>query len=274
MAPAPADHQQQQTGVPPPAGQQSGHDEQAQHMLGDKQLTTDKTAAGSTKIDWRDPKNWHTCPGQQTDPWWSSSIINAKNVHTFSASGIVLNPHKTRVLCSWPVDMGSLHTGCSGGQINGLPFSPYQLKDMLDISLTVGTLQNGLYNEVLIDAKTYDRNLPHSILAFVYFYDAPLGDRVEVTRAYLDMLDAYNLTEKDVPLLSVAIDQDDYKPLTDLERKRLTPEEEAERERKPVLVDESNGARQFLELHSISRYREHHPADLGSLPSLPSVLPS
>ena len=67
-------------------------------------------------------KGW--CSNKTT--WWSASIVNAKQLHTFSGSGLLLNPHRsfTQVLCSWPDDMSSLTLGCSGSYSGEWPRTP------------------------------------------------------------------------------------------------------------------------------------------------------
>ena len=81
------------------------------------------------------------------------------------------------------------------------PYKPAQLKEMLEHSMD--PQNNGPMNEVLIDSKYYLDNLPESISAIFYFHDASLYERTMATRAYVGMLEKYNLTENDLKLLKV-----------------------------------------------------------------------
>ena len=96
-------------------------------------------------------KGW--CSNKTT--WWSASIVNAKQLHTFSGSGLLFNPHRsfTQVLCSWPDDMSSLTLGCSGSYSGELPRHPEpfredELKDMLETSMNKHDPISNTYNEV------------------------------------------------------------------------------------------------------------------------------
>merc|ERR1719217_1279965 len=70
-----------------------------------------------------------------------------------------------------------------------------------------------LYNEVLINSSHLLLNLPKAIAAFVYFDDEDslligqpstrVQDKIVVTTAYVHMLDSFNFTESDIPLLRV-----------------------------------------------------------------------
>merc|ERR1711935_661464 len=86
--------------------------------------------------------------------------------------------------------------------------------------------------------------------AFIYFNDTisdlrmgdtTLADKIVTTNAYLAMIDAYNYTEDDVPLLQV--DREDG-----------------------LVIDVSLGARKFAETHTLQQYRESHPEEAKRMP--------
>ena len=183
----------------------------------------------------------------QFKEWWSTSIINAAKFDTLTTSGIVLAPAKTQVLCSWENDMGSLLSGCTPNLVAPLP--PSQLKDMMQRSMHPkhGDKRN-LYNEVLVNTSAVMASLPHSIAAFVLFdddaalklgqaqgEDTRLADKIVATTAYVGMLDRYELSEDDIPLLMI---------------NRTSP---------IAVMDVSAGARKFLASHSYEQYRKNHP---------------
>merc|ERR1711865_1189496 len=171
------------------------------------------------------------CP--QGGAWWSASIINEKQRFTIGFGGIVLAPNNklTKVECSWDSD---------------------NLKGMLEKSMgrtVTAAGRVGMYNEVVIDAAHYEKHLPNSVAAFVYFndtvsglgVDTTLADKIVTTNAYLAMIDAYNYTEADVPLLQV--DREDG-----------------------LVLDVSLGARKFAETHTLQQYRESHPEQAKRMP--------
>jgi hypothetical protein len=191
------------------------------------------------------------CP--QGGAWWSASIINEKQRFTIGFGGIVLAPNNklTKVECSWDSDMGSEAGGCARPAVHD-PFPADKLKDMLEKSMgrtVTAAGRVGMYNEVVIDAAHYEHHLPNSVAAFVYFNDTVSGlggdsnvaDKIVTTNAYLAMIDAYNYTEADVPLLQV--DREDG-----------------------LVLDVSLGARQFAETHTLQQYRESHPEEAKRMP--------
>ena len=113
------------------------------------------------------------------------------------------------------------------------PYKPLQLKDMLEHSMD--PQNKAPMNEVLIDSKYYLDNLPESIAAIFYFHDASLYERTMATRAYVGMLEKYNLTEKDLKLLKV--------------NHNAVPMKESG----TVMIDESENARHFLSSHPWGR---------------------
>jgi len=184
-------------------------------------------------------------------------------------AGIILTPKYTKVECSWDTDMGSMNSGC--GRKSGLtgtteknPFPPERLEDMLKISMQPDSAQHQagkslgvpVYNEVVVNSTWFIDHLPGSIAAIVYFDDADsmpktnaggvvakdnrAADKVAATAAYVSLLDAYNLTETDIPMLVISREGD-----AGAARGHVT--------------DVSFEARRFLEKHSEERYREDSP---------------
>jgi hypothetical protein len=173
--------------------------------------------------------------------WWSSSIITNKHRVTFADAGIIFAPPHTKVLCSHYCDFGSLHSGCDtgvpGNSWKGGPYPANRLKEMMQLSEPMN-----MYNEVLVDMKYYKQELPKSVGAF--FYGTNFGltwGAVQATHAYVTFLDAWNLTESDVPLIKFNLSN---------------PAD-------TVMTDVSAGARQFLKEHSHSEWRtkwlKNHP---------------
>ena len=87
--------------------------------------------------------------------------------------------------------------------------------------------------------------LPHSIAAFFFFHDSEydhtkphelLTDKIVATTAYVSMLDFYNMTETDIPILQINRTDASF-------------------------MDVSGGARSFLETEEVAKYRKHHLHD-------------
>jgi len=141
------------------------------------------------------------------------------------------------------------------------PYNATMLKHMLQISMNNESMHNWTanalynadnevnYNEVLIDSRVYTRNLPGSIAAVVFFDDAAESNRtadaneqarIEATKAYVQLLDKYNLTEADLPLLKL---------------RRPDPTLAKEPQQKVEIEDASKGAREYLAKHAQQAYR-------------------
>ena len=188
---------------------------------------------------------WKPCSSgwcSQFGNWWSTSIINAEQHNTYGASGIVLSPSRTEVLCSWWGDMGTMTDGCNTTAVypKGHPFPPDHLKDMLEHSMTVSGAPD---NEVLIDSALYLDRLPGSVAAVMYFHGANDWDQLQATRAYVAMLDAYELSESELPLLEVSHNAE---PLDGTGA---------------IMHDVSSGARAWLQKHPWRQYRKQHPRE-------------
>ena len=206
--------------------------------------------------DWMQP--WAPCKdGECIDAentkehikWWSVSIINRRQHHTLTTSGLILNPHLNKVLCSWDSDFGSMQSGCKKHNVNPLP--PDKLKDMLETSMSDDYAKwygdANMYNEVLVNSTLFWDNLPKSVAAFVYFDDIDavkagvssgdmrLPDKIVAATNYVKFLDHYKLKELDVPLLKINRTGD------------------------MTITDVSAGARAFIANHTYENYRKHHP---------------
>ncbi len=185
--------------------------------------------------------------------WWSGSVISRKNYNTYSKAGIILTPKWTEVMCSFYSDFGTFDRGCSIAGLNQKtgaiqPYEPDKLKNMLKVSYNRTTAENAMYNEILIDAKVYERHLPGSISAVVYFHDEVALDlssndqaRMEATKAYIGILDAYDLTPADLPLLKIVRPD----PLSTTGT--------------PLIVDKSEEARDYYSKQNLNIYRQHRP---------------
>ena len=199
---------------------------------------------------------WRPCDRgacKQFAHWWSASIISVKQPATFSTAGIILTPSKTKLLCSYPSDFGSMNAGCKWSNRPHVwqPYDANHTKEMLTSSVDMNSTGNlgaktlgiTMYNEVLVDSKDLMSHMPKSIGAFVFFDDdeynhnkpyTPLPDKIVATSAYVALLDFYNLTESDIPILQINRTDGSF-------------------------MDVSRGARRFLELHSFEQYRKRHP---------------
>ena len=139
--------------------------------------------------------------------WWSTSIINHKQRNAFADSGIILDPDRAEMLCSYPYDSGTMERGCNG--VDNM-FGAGELKEMMEMSMNArDMLRKGLYNEVLIDSRNFTAALPGSIAAFVFNLNGinadTYGRKTEAYERYIRFLDYYNLDETDVPLLRAAM---------------------------------------------------------------------
>jgi hypothetical protein len=124
-----------------------------------------------------------------------------------------------------------------GNSWKGGPYPPNRLKEMMKLSEPMHA-----YNEVLVDMKNYQAQLPLSVGAF--FYGTNFGltwGAVQATHAYVTFLDYFNLTESEVPLIKFNLSN--------------PPES--------VMMDVSANARRFLKEHSHAEWRSkwlnNHP---------------
>ena len=216
-----------------------------------------------TEKGWPTNDVWHPC----TEGWcqgatdhWSASIVSHQHKAVFSDAGILYAPNLNTVMCSVWSDIGSLGAGCSSPVSDGWEGSTFpedRLKDMLDRSFTDPALEF-VYNEVLIDSQKFVQNLPGSVGAFVFGMTgkSAQGAQMQATAAYVNFLDAYKLTEADVPLLQLH---------------HTGPQ---------ALTDESAGARKYVEDHPhayqtwLKTWTAEHPGMSGvPLDEIPEQLP-
>lgn len=100
---------------------------------------------------------------------------------------------------SWCIPGGPTDHWCEGRPWRPQDVGKMLARDKKATQMGVHSTQHGrTYNEVVIDGFYSNRNLPHSIEAFVASY----GDDLElVRRTHSNFLSAYNLQPRDVPLL-------------------------------------------------------------------------
>ena len=131
---------------------------------------------------------------------------------------------------------------------------------MLEISMADGAPP--LYNEVVVDSQAYLQSLPHSIAAVAYYDDSTEEEQIKATETYLAMLQAYELTVDDIPLVKLI-------------------REPAEGQ--PHLEDASAGAEAFLGEQRYQTFRREHPklglpphqrASLSAAPDQPAAAQS
>ena len=180
--------------------------------------------------------------------WWSTSIINHKQRNAFADSGIILDPDRVQMLCSYPYDTGTMERGCNG--VDNM-FGAGELKEMMEVSMNArDMLRKGLYNEVLVDARNFTAALPGSIAAFVFNLNGinadMYGRKTEAYERYIRFLDYYRLNETDVPLLRAALWGG------------------TEGKNEPIFTDVSLHAREYLkELHVRARRPDENKAPEG-----------
>mgnify|MGYP001291490143 FL=1 len=136
---------------------------------------------------------WRPCgSGQctQFQQWWSASTINWANHFTFGDAGIIMEPERNSVLCSYPFDSGTMAGGCISGR-------PENLSRVISQSMF---WQHMGYNEILMNSSDFMAKLPGSIAAFVYNLKGEGKQDVTYYR-YQQYLAHFKLTDADVPLL-------------------------------------------------------------------------
>ena len=185
---------------------------------------------------------------------WSSTIVNAKQSNILNPSGIVFSPSATKVLCSWHAANTALSEapGCEGA-----PYPASQLKDMLKKAMHNKQTGFSTSNEVLIDASYYTDHLPASVAAIMFFADATAEDKIIATRAYVALLDKYQVSEAEIPLLKV------NRGLDELGNPMQSPSSVA------AVMDVSASARSFLakatKAKEVEKLLRHHPNRKGDV---------
>jgi len=186
-----------------------------------------------------DPERpWRPCPSglgcSTLRDRVSTSIING-GMHQGDFSlplfacdngGLIMRGESSRLLCSFSGDGGTRGVVCNGepgcvpgcvfpggdwcahaddasGWCGGKPWPPSKLSIMLDRFMQ----KPGAYNEVVLDARTWGRNLPHSVLAIFYPEVASAEGQLFARNAHKMMLREYShLTEDDIPLVVLRMD--------------------------------------------------------------------
>ena len=187
--------------------------------------------------------------------WWSGSIINFNLRAAFADAAFILSPSQNSLMCSYPSDAGTLSSGC-GNKGSGY-FAPNRTEEMLQGHTRRG---GSGYNEVIINMKQYVKNLPKSVAGIVYGLmgerSQPM-DKVRAYRIYVQMLNRFNLSEADFPLLKA-----NYS---------TTPPWQNSPIHGPAFVDEGLLARDFLnstEAKQVQHRWNRKHADLKDNPEL------
>lgn len=97
------------------------------------------------------------------------------------------------------LNLNQAQNACANSGNGGAAWRPADLPAMFDVAR--GT---GVYNEVIIDARHWTRNLPHSVEAIF----STAGGEVEAGRIHAGLVEAYRLDAGAVPLL--ALDSRDW----------------------------------------------------------------
>ena len=124
---------------------------------------------------------------------------------SFDAPGFLVNPQHAKILCSYPSDGGTAEKKCLGigkdrgtclpgclppslfddhGHPNAInwcgeedpsqhqfgmcPHRPEKIGDMVEQAISLRNPGNGVYNEVIVEADSFVKNLPWSIGAFFF----------------------------------------------------------------------------------------------------------
>ncbi|KAL1522964.1 hypothetical protein AB1Y20_017928 [Prymnesium parvum] len=149
---------------------------------------------------------------QQPDPggtWYGVPLFSGGQ-----GVGVVLRPERNRILCGFGGDAGGrctrggkTITWCNSAELtdppgycNGYPWHPEEVGIMLE--RTVRSAWRGQYNEFIIDAPVWRRNLPHSIEA-IFYVDSSHQDKA---RRILEQFKAeYGVTEDTHPLMQLVV---------------------------------------------------------------------
>lgn len=180
--------------------------------------------------------------------WWSGSIINQHLRTVFGDSGLIMSPSKVELLCSYDQDAGTLFGGCAGK--GKAYFGPADTEGMMVQHMGRG---GSGYNEVVIDSAKFLADLPMSVAGVVFGLKSGAGgktfEKIRAVRTYVMMLDRYNLSEANFPLLRANYDVMDFGG-------------EA-RVKGPAFVDESLKARDYLKKHpyipALDKWNREHP---------------
>ena len=190
------------------------------------------------------------CAKKHFDTWWSASIINSQQPDAFGDAGLLLSGSRNMINCSFYEDVGTMDSGCrkKSKKDNTTKFQRNELEKMLE-----GSMSSGMYgyNEVLVDSKKFMSQLPNSITAVVYgLKGMDTWGQVQATKVYVNILDAFGLTEDDsIRLIKISYDR--FESMYNRSNVNWS------------FTDESKGARKFLEGHPYdtarSEWVQKHP---------------
>ena len=137
------------------------------------------------------------------------------------SGGLIMRGEANKLLCAYSGDGGTRGVVCHGeaqcvpgcvqpggewcdalrgagdGWCDGRPFAPKHLSTVLNRFM----LNPGAYNEMVFDASTWGRNLPHSVLAIFYPDNAGDDGQFIARDAHRRMLEEYKLTADELPLV-------------------------------------------------------------------------
>ena len=137
------------------------------------------------------------------------------------SGGLIMRGEANKLLCAYSGDGGTRGVVCHGeaqcvpgcvqpggewcdalrgtgdGWCDGRPFAPKLLSTVLNRFM----LNPGAYNEMVFDASTWGRNLPHSVLAIFYPDNAGDDGQFIARDAHRRMLQEYKLTADELPLV-------------------------------------------------------------------------
>ena len=151
---------------------------------------------------------------------FATSIIYGAHRQTYAAGGLVLRPEEIELNCAYGSDGGSqgalcyppgktaqCSPGCkrwcnpaNGARNWGCAWAPEHLSMMIAQQKVLEP--DGGYNEVIIDAASWVRNLPRTIMAVFVHKGAKAEDVATSKRVHADFLKEYHITDKETPLVT------------------------------------------------------------------------
>lgn len=178
------------------------------------------------------PTPWKVlAPSADLSDRLSASLVNSKARTVFDAGGgggFVIHPSYNQFLCFWAVDAGTMSRkcqppgvsescipGCSGQSWEGgeiwceknvgstyCPWGPDHARDMVQQQIAQG---QGRYNEVIVDAAAFEKNLPRSIQA-VYYSG---GGDTKVREVHRAIVNHFGISPSKIPLLRLDLHSGD-----------------------------------------------------------------
>ena len=151
---------------------------------------------------------------------FATSIIYGKHTETYAAGGLVLRPEEIELNCAYAADGGSQGAVCDppgkradcspgckrwcdparGARNWGCAWDPQHLRYMISQQKVLSP--NGGYNEVILDAATWVRNLPRTIMAVFVHKGAAEADVETSRRVHASFLAEYGVTSDETPLVT------------------------------------------------------------------------